>query len=426
MNGAQVERLVGLTTDELWRTEMPEIEAILGQWLEEKVLVFLYANVNIGKTFLLMSIAYAVALGQDLFTWKSCGVPRDVVYLDPEMPAERLKKRSQRLAAGFGCEDDPNRNRIIWLNSETISPGMPLSLNLALVEHQELVKASLPVGALLIIDSFSICYRPETGDSNSEEWWEPMQEFLLELRRLGHSVIVAGHTNRTGDYSGTGAKLKVVDVVIRLKRPEGYKQTQGARFTISFKDKFRNGTGGAAEEVTAKLVDTNDALTWEDEGNKTSGTQPKKPAAEFVHSFVKGKGKKGCETKEVITAGKARNFPERTMQTALSDAVEAGTLLKRKRGHYIDPDFVDGEPNTGESADEPPESSANPNPQTASPEPTANRRTPLSLKGGGGGRLRAGGCEIGGEENGNSKLSVGSAQQSSVDQSSFSSSDSEN
>src|SRR5262249_2387718 len=84
--------LVTLTGAELLRKEFPPPEMILSPWLPEKGLAMIFAERGIGKTWIGLNIAHAVAGGGLFLGWR-VPRPRRVVYLDGEMPAAALKER---------------------------------------------------------------------------------------------------------------------------------------------------------------------------------------------------------------------------------------------------------------------------------------------------------------------------------------------
>ena len=50
----------------------------------------------------------------------------------------------------------------------------------------------------------------------------PVQEWILQLRRRGISVLIVHHAGKGGDQRGTSAKEDVLDTVIKLSRPDDY------------------------------------------------------------------------------------------------------------------------------------------------------------------------------------------------------------
>jgi hypothetical protein len=89
--------LVALTGEELLKREFPAREMLLAPFLPSKGLAMLFAGRGIGKTWLGLNIAHAVAGGGSFLRWQASR-PCRVCYVDGEMPAGALK---DRYAAGF-------------------------------------------------------------------------------------------------------------------------------------------------------------------------------------------------------------------------------------------------------------------------------------------------------------------------------------
>jgi putative DNA primase/helicase len=71
-------------------------------------------------------------------------------------------------------------------------------------------------------------------DENSKESWDPINQWLLELRFSGITTIFLHHENKIGGQRGTSAREDNLDVCVSLKRPPDYAADQGARFIVNF------------------------------------------------------------------------------------------------------------------------------------------------------------------------------------------------
>ena len=136
-------------------------------------------------------------------------------------------------------------------------------INLATQEGQAGIERLLEGIDLVILDNLSTLF--PNGSENAGDAWEPMQNWLLKLRRGGKSVLFVHHAGNNGRQRGTSRREDVLDTVIGLRRPEDYSPEQGARFEIHY-EKIRHRAGGAAPfEATAKpFVSENGAagLAW--------------------------------------------------------------------------------------------------------------------------------------------------------------------
>lgn len=233
--------------------EFPPRKMLLSPWMPERSLTMIYASPGIGKTWLAMSVAGAVASGGELFGWKA-DQKNHVVYIDGEMPVSEILSRGNHL-----WSEDADINLMM---SDVMDGQMP---DLALPEAQVTVTHSIkaPDGrmpSLLVLDNISSLVR--TGNENEAESWAAIQNWLLSLKRQGTSVLLVHHASRAGNARGTSKREDLLDAIIHLKKPNGSHSGDGCRFDLSF-TKTRNVLGVNGRPFEAKLlVDEHDKLIW--------------------------------------------------------------------------------------------------------------------------------------------------------------------
>jgi putative DNA primase/helicase len=71
-------------------------------------------------------------------------------------------------------------------------------------------------------------------DENSKKDWDPINQWLLELRFAGISSILPHHTNKEGGQRGTSAREDNIDISIILKSTFDYVPEDGAKFIVHF------------------------------------------------------------------------------------------------------------------------------------------------------------------------------------------------
>ncbi|HUX79695.1 MAG TPA: winged helix-turn-helix transcriptional regulator, partial [Alphaproteobacteria bacterium] len=112
---------------------------------------------------------------------------------------------------------------------------------------------------LLILDNYSaLCRR---GRENEGESWIPLQEWFLNLRRRGISVLLIHHSNKSGAQRGTSRKEDLLDTIITLRKPENYDPREGARFEVHY-EKARGFYGEEAAPFEACLQEEEGRVTW--------------------------------------------------------------------------------------------------------------------------------------------------------------------
>lgn len=249
---------VARTLKDFLALELPPREFILEPVIPCQGLVIIFAETGVGKTHVALSMAYAVATGQELFHWKAPKARR-VLYVDGEMSAIDMQERLAAIAAGSGGRELADDNlTIITPNLLPLDELMP---NLATREGQQWLEPYLDGVELLVLDNLATLAKHPKAKDNEGESWKPVQDWLLYLRRRGITVATVHHAGKSGDQRGTSNKEDVMDTVIALKRPEDYSPEQGARFEVHLK-KARGISGDQARPFEAALEVTDGAYSW--------------------------------------------------------------------------------------------------------------------------------------------------------------------
>ena len=172
------------------------------------------------------------------------------------MPAAVLQERLKAINQMNGNEHIPSLLKIITPDLQEM--GIP---DLATPEGQHLINQNITDDIdLIILDNLSSLI--QSGKENESDSWQPIQSWLLALRRQGKTVLLIHHAGKSGSQRGTSKRADVLDSVIRLERPEGYLQEQGARFNIHF-EKSRGFYGDDAKSFEASLIkDQSGNSTW--------------------------------------------------------------------------------------------------------------------------------------------------------------------
>lgn len=231
----------------------PPVEHVMEPWLPVRGLAMVAGYRGIGKTFVAMSTAYAIATGGALLGFPA-PKPRRVLYVDGEMDPAELQDRYAAIHAtakrdGNGDPSLAARNLVILTHADQ-ELGIP---DLADPDGRgrELIEARLADADVLVLDNLSCLCR--TGIENDAESWAVMQEWLLSLRRKGKTVLIVHHTgkpNRDGQVSqrGTSKREDILNTSILLKpSPSGR--------TGEFLFEFTKARGFAAPEpFTVRLL----------------------------------------------------------------------------------------------------------------------------------------------------------------------------
>jgi putative DNA primase/helicase len=235
--------------------EIPEREMLLAPVLPGKGLVMIYSKRGVGKTFVGLCIAYAVASGGAYLRW-TAPKPRRVLVVDGEMPLITLQQRLATIAFSSAVEP-PSPDYIRIIAADYQENGIP---DLCTKEGVQAIEEHIADGVdLVVVDNLSTLCR--AGKENEGDSWTPIQEWALDLRRRGISVLFVHHAGKGGAQRGTSKREDVLDTVIVLQHPDDYSPADGARFEVHL-EKARGVHGDQAKPFEARLEIRNDAMTW--------------------------------------------------------------------------------------------------------------------------------------------------------------------
>jgi KaiC/GvpD/RAD55 family RecA-like ATPase len=248
-----VPKLVVINLDEFLALELPERETLLHPWLPKAGLAMIHAAPGIGKTHVALNVAYAVATGGSFLGWKA-EKPK-VLYVDGEMPAISLQQRLKQILVMCEAVVPPSTLKIITPDLQ--EGGLP---DLATKEGQDIIGQYIAEEIdLVILDNLSCLI--QSGKENDAESWQPIQSWILALRRIGKSVLLIHHAGKGGAQRGTSKRADVLDTVIKLDRPKDYQSDQGARFNVTF-EKSRGFFGDDAKGLVAHLASDGHKCAW--------------------------------------------------------------------------------------------------------------------------------------------------------------------
>lgn len=248
-------RLRILTGGEFLRLELPPRPWIIEPIIPGRGLAMLYAPRGLGKTWLAMTIGVTAAAGGELFEWKAPR-PVRVLYVDGEMQAEVMQNRLASIIAG--APRTPAEDNLHLLSADLHETGLP-DLRDPLAQEAIEEACSRLLIELLVLDNLSSLCR--SGRENEADSWQPVQDFLLRLRRRGVSVLLVHHAGKGGQQRGTSRREDVLDTVIALRRPVDYEAAEGARFEVHV-EKSRTCAGEMLAPFELRLEERNGAAIW--------------------------------------------------------------------------------------------------------------------------------------------------------------------
>jgi hypothetical protein len=246
-------QLLGFSLEEILQHKFPPRRTVLARGdypvLRQGNIVQVFAYRGVGKTWFLETLALVGA-----YQVKACGfhapTPSNVLYVDGEMASEDVKERFKLLCEvlavprQLGLLAEP---KLTIVGADWQEAYLP---RLDTVEGQMAIESFVAKADLIFLDNRSCLFDSE-GEKDPTAW-QPAQDLLLSLRRQGKVTVMAHHANRQGGARGHSKPEDLIDVNLKLSRPEDYKPDQGARFLVEF-DKARGVHGAAAASFVATL-----------------------------------------------------------------------------------------------------------------------------------------------------------------------------
>lgn len=244
-------RMSVLSEDEFMGIKLEAKDFILRDLLTMESIIIINGFRGSGKSWFVLSMANEVTWGGRLGPWKVEN-PVNTLVIDGEMPMALIQERLKALNVNRSpISTKPSK---LYFYPEAYAYRIGLKRSNLLDEKwrksvSQMVK-ELDI-RLLFLDNLS-SLAPGI-DENDKMPFDPVNRWLLELRFNGVSTVMTHHTGKSGEQRGTTAHEDHVDISILMKRPNGYKQSQGCRF-ISHPNKDRaHVTGGMVHTLT--LVD---------------------------------------------------------------------------------------------------------------------------------------------------------------------------
>jgi hypothetical protein len=221
-------RLAVLEAEDFLKKEMPEKKVYLDPWLTALAIILVTGQRGIGKSWFLLALLFAIAKRKGFGPWNALNTD-PALYLDGEMAGQDAQERLLTLDS-TGERESP---LYIYSDAYAASQGFPRA-NLLNPEWRKQMKDLLLELGVKVWAVDNIASLTPGIDENSKQEWDPINQWLLELRFNEITTILAHHTNRAGGQRGTSGREDNIDISILLKHPEGYTAEDGASFITSF------------------------------------------------------------------------------------------------------------------------------------------------------------------------------------------------
>jgi hypothetical protein len=216
-----------LVWDALATLEIPPRPALLGDWFAAADYGIIMGKRGLGKSWLALGIAHALANGRDFGPWK-CPASCRVLYVDGEMPLGHFRDRLESFGGG-------GRN-FFTLSHQTVFDKSNAALCASDIGQQQEITRICEENKInvLFLDNGACLFR-NVKENDADEFRDFIEGWLLDLRRRGISVVLVQHAGRNGEARGTSKREDAAFWMLRLDDiPGGKEVRRGACFLTRF------------------------------------------------------------------------------------------------------------------------------------------------------------------------------------------------
>jgi hypothetical protein len=283
-----------LDANDFIKLELQTKDKLLDPWLTMYQIALIFGQRGIGKTWFAMCLIDALTRGTSFGPWETLKSV-SCLYLEADMPGQDTQARLRAL--------NPDGKRkaplLIYSDAHSNSLGLPRA-NLLDEEWRYNMKRILLDRGIKVWVADNLASLTPGIDENAKQDWDPINQWLLDLRFAGISTILMHHTNKAGGQRGTSAREDNIDISIMHKQPHNYDSEEGARFLVKFV-KAR-----VATSDLSKITDTQFHLRENEKGQLTwTYGCSKQETKKAVLSLLDG-GTKQHEISDIVGISKGR------------------------------------------------------------------------------------------------------------------------
>ena len=310
----ELEKVI-LTADQSANIDLAPKQKFLDPWLTQNSITLISGRRGIGKTFFAMGLAGAVANSKPFGPWKNEASAR-VLFIDGEMDPRDILERIKKL--GLVCKE-----LFIYSDALAWQRGLPRA-NLTNHEWREKIKSFMLTRQIRLCVFDNIASLAPNLDENRKQDWDPINQWLLELRFHGIGSILLHHVGKQGEQRGTSAREDNLDNSIVLKSPTGHASHQGCKFIVQFKKaRVRNAELPMISDTEFSLNEAEDGhYIW-----TSANVKPKR--RDQILKLLDG----GLSQKDVAeTLGVDKSYVSRIRKKAIADGYLDGSNKLTQKG----------------------------------------------------------------------------------------------
>jgi AAA domain/Homeodomain-like domain len=247
-----------MSISQFCKLELPERKQYLCPFATDSSIGVGVGHRGIGKTFVALGMLDAMSRGSSFGPWK-CKQSVPLLLLDGEMPPQDIIERS----SGMGINDQRANPFYIYSDAWATQNGLKRA-NLTDATWRDEIKQLLKSRDIKFWVIDNLASLTPGIDENSKQDWDPINQWLIDLRFSGIATLMLHHTNKEGHQRGTSAREDNLDYSFILKAPPNYTPEDGARFIMHFtKSRVRTKDLKLISDTEFKLtLDESNRYVW--------------------------------------------------------------------------------------------------------------------------------------------------------------------
>lgn len=265
--------LPGMTVGEMKRKEFRMPEVLLDPWLRVGDRMMLHAADGLGKSWLAMAVAMAVAGGGRVMDWQAQR-PAQVLFIDAELSNAELDYRRAALRESLeGVDDDAldeNLRIVSQVDFDADAGEWPTPEG----GPDELTRWAEVHGANLVVMD-NLFGLSDVTDANQAAQWRPLNQLTRRLKGMHCATLMVHHDNKEGHgYSGSADLSRELDVRLHIQARAVQVPGEAAFRLTCRKDRHGQHKGWSAAVAMRGDLKEGERLRWvmdaEDEEPKAS------------------------------------------------------------------------------------------------------------------------------------------------------------
>lgn len=200
--------------DDFSSIDLPERGFIMEPSFVDPLLLMMYSTPGAGKTMIALRISLSAVYGMDFGPW-ACKTRKSVLYIDGELYPHDLVTRVNALIPRH--PPDTDKKLLIFSNPLQYAINEK-PLNLVNPRDRELITSWVKeygVEFIWLDHISSLCEGVGYEEAKKEDW-DPIGNWLIELRSHNVSVGMLHHAGKSGLQRGTSGREAPLDLIINL------------------------------------------------------------------------------------------------------------------------------------------------------------------------------------------------------------------